>query len=143
MVCSFLMLVFDKIELHMVFAYFKMEQVVALNVETINSFCLPFCGSKCLQNVKRLFCFSDGDIYVSRKCRFVVFGCDRVSLIQLDLVQKVSGSFVCVYMKIISGAPFIYFVKIWLNKLLSLTVFGVRCSDCYVISSFADFLSLC
>ena len=27
--------------LHMVFAYSKMGQVIALNVETINSFCLP------------------------------------------------------------------------------------------------------
>ena len=28
-------------------------------------------------------------------------------------------------MKIISGGPFIDFVKIWLNELLGLTVFGV------------------
>ena len=36
MVCSFLMLVFDMIGLHMVFASSKMGQVIALNVETIN-----------------------------------------------------------------------------------------------------------
>ena len=43
------MLVFDKyqmepyniVRLHVVFAYSKMGQVIALNVETINSFCLP------------------------------------------------------------------------------------------------------
>ena len=33
---------------------------------------------------------------------------------------------VCVYMKIISGGPFIDFVKIWLNELLGPLVFGVR-----------------
>ena len=33
---------FDMIGLHIVFAYSKMVQVIALNVETINSFCL-FC----------------------------------------------------------------------------------------------------
>ena len=38
-------------------------------------------------------------------------------------------------MKIISGDPFIYFVKIWFNKLLGLTVFG---SDSYVISIYCD-----
>ena len=41
-------------------------------------------------------------------------------------------------MKIISGGSFIYFVEIWLNKLLGLTVFGVRCSDCYVINICCD-----
>ena len=41
-------------------------------------------------------------------------------------------------MKIISGGPFIDFVEIWLNKLLGLTMFGVRCSDCYVISICCD-----
>ena len=41
-------------------------------------------------------------------------------------------------MKILCGGPFIYFVKIWFNKLLGLTVFGVRCSDCYVISICCD-----
>ena len=35
------MLLFDIVGLHMVFAYSKMGQVIALNVETINSFCLP------------------------------------------------------------------------------------------------------
>ena len=35
------MLVFDMIGLHIVFAYSKMERVIALKVETINSFCLP------------------------------------------------------------------------------------------------------
>ena len=37
-----------------------------------------------------------------------------------------------------SGGPFINFVEIWLNELLGLTVFGVRCSDCYVISICCD-----
>ena len=46
MVFSFLMLVFDMIGLHMVFAYFKMECVIALYVETINSFCLPYLVKK-------------------------------------------------------------------------------------------------
>ena len=41
-------------------------------------------------------------------------------------------------MKITSGGPFIYFAKILLNKLLGLMVFGVRCSDCYVISICCD-----
>ena len=41
MVCSFLMLVFDMIGLHMVFVDSEMGQVVALNVEIINSLCLP------------------------------------------------------------------------------------------------------
>ena len=31
----------------------------------------------------------------------------------------------CVYTKVIFGGPFIYFVKIWLNKLL-----GLRCLVC-------------
>ena len=35
------MLKFDMIGLYMVLAYSKMGQVIALNVETINSFCLP------------------------------------------------------------------------------------------------------
>ena len=35
------MLVFDMIGLYMVFAYSKMDQGIALNVEIINSFCLP------------------------------------------------------------------------------------------------------
>ena len=34
------MLVFDMIELHMVFAYSKIGRVIVLNVKTINSFCL-------------------------------------------------------------------------------------------------------
>ena len=34
------MLVFDMIGLYMVFAYSKMGQVIALNVEIISSFCL-------------------------------------------------------------------------------------------------------
>ena len=33
------MLVFEMTELHMVFAYSKMGRVIALNMETINSFC--------------------------------------------------------------------------------------------------------
>ena len=36
MICSLLMLVFDVIGLHLVFAYFKMGQVTGLNVETID-----------------------------------------------------------------------------------------------------------
>ena len=35
------MLVFDIIGLHIAFAYSKMGRVIALNVDTINSFCLP------------------------------------------------------------------------------------------------------
>ena len=35
------MLVFDMIGLHIVFAYSKKGRVIALNVEIINSFCLP------------------------------------------------------------------------------------------------------
>ena len=41
-------------------------------------------------------------------------------------------------MKVISGGPFIYFVEIWLNKLLGLIMFGARCSDYYVISICCD-----
>ena len=37
-------------------------------------------------------------------------------------------------MKVISGGSLVCFAKIWLNELLGLTVFGVGCSDCYVIS---------
>ena len=51
-------------------------------------------------------------------------------------------SFFCVYMKIISGGPFIDFVKIWLNELLGLRVFGLRCCDCYVITLCCDFVHL-
>ena len=40
MIRSILMLVFDMIGLDMVFAYFKTGRVIALNVETFNSFCL-------------------------------------------------------------------------------------------------------
>ena len=40
MVCSFLVLVFDMIGLHIVFAYFKMGQVITLNVKMISSFYL-------------------------------------------------------------------------------------------------------
>ena len=65
MVYSFLMLVFDMIGLHMVFAYSKMWQVIALKVETINSFCLPhLVAGECFENAKCLFCFSDGDAYM-------------------------------------------------------------------------------
>ena len=35
------MLVFDVIGFHMVFAYSKMGQVMDLDIETINFFCLP------------------------------------------------------------------------------------------------------
>ena len=35
------MVVLDMIGPRMMFAFSKMEQVIALNVETINSFCLP------------------------------------------------------------------------------------------------------
>ena len=45
-------------------------------------------------------------------------------------------------MKIISGDPFIDFVKICLSELLYLTVFGVRCGNCYVIGEFLKFLLL-
>ena len=41
MVCSYLMLVFDMIQLPMALAYSKMGKVMALNIETIRSFCLP------------------------------------------------------------------------------------------------------
>ena len=41
-------------------------------------------------------------------------------------------------MKVISDGPFIYFAEIWLNNLLGLTVLGVRCSDCHVISICCD-----
>ena len=41
MLCSFLILVLDMIGLYMVFVYSKMGLVIALNVDTINSFCLP------------------------------------------------------------------------------------------------------
>ena len=49
-----------------------------------------------------------------------------------------SCSFICVYMKIISGFPFIDFGKICFNDLLGLTVFDVRCCDCYVIGICCD-----
>ena len=52
--------------------------------------------------------------------------------------KKCGGSFVCVYIKVISDGPFIHFAEIWLNNLLGLTVFGVCCSDCYVISICCD-----
>ena len=38
-------------------------------------------------------------------------------------------------MEIISSGLFIDFMKICLNEFLGLLVFGVRCSDCYVIIS--------
>ena len=42
-------------------------------------------------------------------------------------------------MKIISGGPFIKFLKIWFKSWLSgLMVFGVRCCNCYVISICCD-----
>ena len=44
-------------------------------------------------------------------------------------------------MKIISGGPFIDYMEIWLNKLLDLTVFGVKCCDCYVIKIYYDLYS--
>ena len=44
-VCSFLKLLLDMIGLHMAFACSKMGPVIALNVETISSFCLGRCGT--------------------------------------------------------------------------------------------------
>ena len=63
---------------------------------------------------------------------------DRVVLCSVGSGVKSVVCFVCVYMKVISGGPFIDFVEIWLIKLLGLMVFGVRCSDCYVISICCD-----
>ena len=48
-----------------------------------------------------------------------------------------------VYIKIISGGLFIDFVEIWLNEMSGLTVFGVRCSNCYVISISCDLYIFC
>ena len=69
----------------------------------------------------------------------------QIEYVQIDLLscallscvwcKKCVGSFVCVYMEIISSGLFIDFMKIWLNEFLGLTVFGVRCSDCYIIIS--------
>ena len=50
---------FDMIGLRMVFAYSKMWQTIALNVKTINSFCLPH-----LVKASAFFCFSDADVYM-------------------------------------------------------------------------------
>ena len=55
---------FDTIGLHMVFAYSKMGKVIALNVETINPFCLPHLVEVSALKVKHLFCFRDGDVYM-------------------------------------------------------------------------------
>ena len=41
-------------------------------------------------------------------------------------------------MKVIGGGPLIDFEEIWLNELLGLTVIGMRCSDCYIISICCD-----
>ena len=47
----------------MVSAYSEMGRVIALNAETISSFFFPpFGKSKCFQNVKHLFCFSNNAI---------------------------------------------------------------------------------
>ena len=136
----------------MVFAYSKMGPVIALNVETINSVCLPH-----LVEVSAFRMLSICFILVT-----VTFSCENVSF-ESRVISRILGCFVVgniwlfnlsdrvvlfsamsgvksvvvvlsVYMKIISGGPFIYFLEIWLNKLLGLTVFDMRCSDCYVIS---------
>ena len=139
----------------MVFAYSKMEQVIALNVETINFFCLPhfvevsgfsmlsICFAllmvtfTCCENVslgsrmmisKISKCFVVGNVWLlNLSDRFVLYSAG-------SSVKSVVVVFFCVYMKIISGGPFIYLAEIWLNKLLGLTVIGTRCSDCYIIS---------
>ena len=50
----------------MVFAYFKMERVIALNVNTINFFCLLHLVevSTELSECKGLLCYSDRDVYI-------------------------------------------------------------------------------
>ena len=65
--------------------------------------------------------------------------CDRVVLFSWVKCKKCSCSFVCVK-KIIIGGSFRDFVKIRLNELLGLPVFGVRCCDCYDIGIIIIFL---
>ena len=48
--------------------------------------------------------------------------------------EKCGGGFVCVYVKAVVGGPFMNVGEIWLYELLGLTVIGVRCCDCYVVS---------
>ena len=66
----------------------------------------------------------------------VVFDClilnDRIGPYSAGYVKQCGGSFVCVYIKIISDGLFVDFVKIWLNLLPGLTVFGVKCCDLYI-----------
>ena len=52
-----LLLVFDMIRLHMVFAYSKIGQMIALNVATIGSFCLPHLVELCAFKLLRV-CFA-------------------------------------------------------------------------------------
>ena len=99
------MLVFDMIGLHMVFMYFKMWQVIALNVETINSFCLHHLVevstfsmlSVCFALVMVTFICCENVSFGSRVI-LRIFGCfvvgnvwlfnlsDRVCYIQLGIV---------------------------------------------------------
>ena len=131
--------------------------MIALNVETINSFCSPHLVevsdfrmlSVCFALVMVTFICCENVSFGSRVIPRI-FGCfvgnvwlfnlsDRVGLYSAGSGVKIVVVILSyVYMKIISGGPFIYFVEIWLNKLLSLMVFGVICSDYYVISICCD-----
>ena len=48
--------------------------------------------------------------------------------------EECSGSFFCIYVKVVVGCPFVNFVEIWLYELLGLVVLGMTCCDCDVIS---------
>ena len=118
-----------------------------------------FCTTKCLfksnRNETRVWCFSflsslvSSDIYMCENVSFGstviprIFGCfvvgnvwlfnlsDRIyAIFSWVWCKKCGGSFACVYIKIVSGSPFICFV----NELLGPIMFGVRYSDCYVIN---------
>ena len=123
----------------MVLAYSKMGQVIGFNVKTINSFCLPHlvevrafrmlsvCFALvmvtfiCCENVsfglrvipKIFWCFVVGNIWLFNLSKRVVLYSAGSNVKSVVVVLS------CVYMKIISGGPFMYFVKICLNKLLA------------------------
>ena len=84
------MLVFDVIELNMVFAYSKMGRVIAFNVETTNSFYLPHLVevsvfrmlSVCFALMMVMFIFLEN---ISFRSKMVprIFGCFVIGSISL------------------------------------------------------------
>ena len=73
-----------------------------------------------------MFCFSDDDIYMLSVLHLKLFQkiLGVLLLVEFDCLilfsciwcKKCGDSFGSVYMKIISGGPFIDFVKVWLNE---------------------------